>query len=128
MVGGIAGGIIGYNLDRPQIQSISIPFRADNAIIEPKYYPELDQLVAQLLEWPAVEVEIDGHADSRGSVNADKGLAELRAQSVKAYLERHGVIPERISMLTYGIAAPGVDNTSEKGPALNFVVKITPTF
>lgn len=59
----------------------------------------LDDLVEQLLSWPQYYVMIRGNASLRGDIEANKRLAESRAQAAARYLTTHGVAQRRIRSL-----------------------------
>ena len=51
-------------------------------------------------------VQIEGHCDSRGSVEYNLALGERRAKSVRDYLESLGVDKKRLSIISYGKEKP----------------------
>jgi len=51
---------------------------------------------------PSARVEIEGHADERGTNEYNLALGAKRAQSVKDYLVTLGVSAERLSTISYG--------------------------
>lgn len=61
-------------------------------------------------EWlranPTVRVEIEGHADERGTTDYNLALGAKRAQSVKDYLVTLGTAADRLSTISYGEEAP----------------------
>ena len=62
----------------------------------------LDLLVRDLLENPAVDVEIATHADSRGKAAYNMKLTERRGLSVKEYLTSNGIDASRIHVSAFG--------------------------
>lgn len=62
----------------------------------------------------AVRVEIEGHADERGTNEYNLALAFKRAQSSKDYLLSLGVPDERISTISYGEEVPACRDQNEK--------------
>lgn len=58
------------------------------------------------MEWikshPDVVVQVEGHCDSRGSVEYNLALGERRAQAVKKYLVSLGVDAKRLTVISYG--------------------------
>ena len=53
-----------------------------------------------------VTIQIEGHCDSRGSVEYNLALGERRAKSVKDYLASLGVSPKRMTIISYGKEKP----------------------
>ena len=80
----------------------NIHYDFDKATIRPDARPELDRLVAYLLDNPNIRVEMSSHTDSRGSDSYNQRLSQQRANSVKAYLVEHGVASSRIVSVGYG--------------------------
>ena len=74
---------------------------------------------------PSFTVQIEGHTDSRGSVEYNLSLGERRAKSVKSYLEGLGVESKRLTIISYGEEKPLVPGDSEsafsKNRRANFV-------
>ena len=72
-----------------------------------------------------VNVQIEGHTDSRGSIEYNLALGERRANSVKAYLQSLGVPASRLKTISYGKERPLVSGESEdawsKNRRANFV-------
>lgn len=61
-----------------------------------------------------VTVQIEGHCDSRGSVEYNLALGERRAKSVKTYLISLGVPAKRLSIISYGKEKPVVQGDTEQ--------------
>jgi peptidoglycan-associated lipoprotein len=76
---------------------------------------------------PDVSVEIEGHADSRGTNEYNLALGARRGQAVKDYLVTLGNAPDRLSTISYGEELPvcGVDSEEcwRKNRRAHFVVR-----
>lgn len=59
-------------------------------------------------------IQIEGHTDSRGSVEYNLSLGERRAKSVKSYLEGLGVDAKRMTIISYGEEKP-IDSSDSEG-------------
>jgi peptidoglycan-associated lipoprotein len=61
-------------------------------------------------EWlktnPAVQIQIEGHADERGTTEYNVSLGSKRAQSVRDYLATLGTAADRLSTISYGEEIP----------------------
>lgn len=55
-----------------------------------------------LKKYPSAKVEIEGHADERGTNEYNLALGARRAQSVRDYLVTLGNSPGRLSTISYG--------------------------
>ena len=53
-----------------------------------------------------IKVEIQGHADERGTTDYNLALGQKRSDSVKSYLVSAGVAPSRLSSISYGEEQP----------------------
>ena len=65
------------------------------------------------------KVRIEGHTDNVGKAAANKNLSQARADSVKAWLVKHGIDKTRLSTQGFGQEKPIDDNTTDKGRANN---------
>ena len=60
-----------------------------------------------------MRVQIEGHCDERGSTEYNLSLGERRAMSVKNYLVKLGVEPNRLEIISYGEERPAETGASE---------------
>lgn len=51
---------------------------------------------------PKVSVQVEGHCDSRGSVEYNLALGERRAKAVKSYLVSLGIAANRMTIISFG--------------------------
>jgi peptidoglycan-associated lipoprotein len=76
---------------------------------------------------PAAQVQIEGHADERGTGEYNLALGARRAQSVKDYLVTLGTTADRLSSISYGEEVPVCKEQSEdcwqKNRRVRFVVQ-----
>ncbi len=70
-------------------------------------------------KYPALKVDIAGHADAQGTDGYNLALSERRANVVKAYLVRKGVKESRISTYAYGESKPQATNDTADGRTQN---------
>lgn len=84
---------------------------------------EARRQLAENAEWikanKAVTVQVEGHCDSRGSVEYNLALGERRAKSVKNYLVGLGVETKRLTIISYGEEKPLVTGDNEAAFAQN---------
>lgn len=103
-----------------------IHFEFDRAVIRPVSYSLLDEVAATLLQNPDIEsVEIEGHADERGSRTYNRDLSGRRADAVRDYLVSAGVQPERLTTKAYGESEPVIDASNETAWRANRRVQFT---
>lgn len=146
--GALAGGSVGYYMDRQerelrsQLQgsgvSVSrdgdnivlnmpgnITFETGSAALNASFFDVLDAVGTVLEEYDKTLVEITGHTDSTGADDFNQELSERRAAAVGSYLERRGVVVERMVIIGYGETRPIASNSTPEGRAENRRVEIT---
>lgn len=97
----------------------NIFFDYKSSELDPESYPELNNVVDELVENATMVIEIGGHTDNVGSHEYNVALSELRAQSVRKYIVDKGIQPDRVTAKGYGEVAPVDDNATEKGRKAN---------
>lgn len=101
------------------------------SVMQPVYF-DYDQTIlsedakatlARNAEWlrsnPQVRVQVEGHADERGTPEYNLALAERRSASVKSYLTSLGIDSSRLSTISYGEERPVDPGHNEEAWALN---------
>jgi outer membrane protein OmpA-like peptidoglycan-associated protein len=97
-----------------------IYFDFDQSTIKPESKPALEAAAKMLNENPTINVEIQGHTDSKGSDAYNLSLSDRRAASVVAYLVQNlGIDPSRLTSKGYGESMPIATNDTDTGRALN---------
>jgi OOP family OmpA-OmpF porin len=84
----------------------------------------LDEAIAWLRKNPHLVVEVAGHTDSDGAAEANLGLSERRAYTVRDYLIFGGISASRLSARGYGELHPVADNSTAEGKAENRRVEL----
>ena len=69
--------------------------------------------------FPAIRVEVQGHADERGTTDYNLALGERRAQAVKDALAGMGVAGSRLTAISYGEERPIITESSESAWSVN---------
>ena len=85
---------------------------------------ELDSAAEILHRYPALNVQIEGHACDLGSHAVNLQIGQRRADVAKSYLVRKGIAAGRITTVSKGKAEPVVPNTSEANRRKNRRVRI----
>jgi peptidoglycan-associated lipoprotein len=62
--------------------------------------------VSWLKQFPSTRVEVQGHADERGTRDYNIALGDRRAQAVSSYLQTQGVAATRIQTISFGKDKP----------------------
>jgi len=98
----------------------NIYYDFDKATLKPESYTELNKLYNFLKENPKMKIEIDGHTDSKGSMEYNQTLSQNRALSVRNYLIKKGIPSDRIVSKGFGKTHPLASNDDEEeGRELN---------
>jgi outer membrane protein OmpA-like peptidoglycan-associated protein len=79
----------------------------------------LEQAIALLKEQVSSNIEIAGHADSRGTMKYNQRLSLRRANSVRNRLVKAGVDADRLIAKGYGETEPVAENSTPEGMAKN---------
>jgi outer membrane protein OmpA-like peptidoglycan-associated protein len=106
----------------------TVYFNTAKATIQPRSFKLLDQVAKVLKEHPELEkVWIEGHTDNAGKPDANLKLSQRRAESVRNYLIKKGVEPNRLEAKGFGQQRPIADNKTAKGRAANRRVEFLTT-
>jgi outer membrane protein OmpA-like peptidoglycan-associated protein len=102
-----------------------VTFAKNRAVLTGESFAVLDEVAAALLRAPALRIEIGGHTDSAGSAVANRRLSLARAEVVRFYLARRGVLPDRLVAKGYGAERPVAPNSTAQGRARNRRTELT---
>ena len=108
--------------------TIKIPavfFETDKSFLKPVFKRLLDSVILKLNKKNVVNIAIEGHTDSRGTLQINTTLSSERALAVKTYFLSKMPLPKEI-IFTSGKAStlPIADNATEEGRAKNRRVEI----
>lgn len=98
---------------------LTIYFDFDRFTIMDDMKPVLDKNAQRLKKKAGVKIQIQGHADERGTNEYNIALGERRAQSVKQYLVDSGVNEAKLSTISYGEEKPADPGQTEEAWAKN---------
>jgi len=103
----------------------SINFEYDKASLSAEAKRRIQGNVDWMKKNTGAKLQIEGHCDSRGSIEYNLSLGERRAQAVKAYMSSLGIPGGRLSIISYGKEKPLSNGDSEsdfmKNRRANFV-------
>jgi peptidoglycan-associated lipoprotein len=104
----------------------TVYFAFDSASLTDMSRQVLDANSAFLKSDEAINIQIEGHCDERGSVEYNVALGESRAKSVKTYLAGQGIADARMTIVSYGKERPLEVNHDEtawsRNRRANFVI------
>ena len=96
-----------------------VEFGFDTAYIDPVSRTTLDLVAQELARRPNIRIRIEGHTCNMGSIEYNRKLSDLRAESVKRILVGYGIAEDRLETAGYGEAQPTASNENDDGRALN---------
>ncbi len=105
-----------------------IQFETGKAVIKSSSHTILNQIAKVMEENPAYTLEIRGHTDNVGKEETNQKLSEDRAASVREYLIKKGVAPERMKSVGFGETLPVATNSTAAGRAQNRRVEFLVSF
>ena len=94
-------------------------FDFDQAVIREDARPTLDSQAAWLSKNPTVNVQIAGDCDERGTEEYNIALGNRRAFAAESYLAAKGILPTRMSTISYGKDRPIAPGSTEEAWAQN---------
>ena len=97
-----------------------VHFARNSATVLSSSFAMLEEIAVVLKSHPDIEVlAVEGHTDARGSDRRNLELSRRRAASVRAFLIKAGVSPERLTSEGFGESRPLADNDTKEGRAKN---------
>jgi OOP family OmpA-OmpF porin len=94
-------------------------FAQGRSVIDPKSFPELDEVVAMLKENSKMEIQLEGHTDNRGNAEANVKLSQSRVDAVKKYMVSKGISKNRVMTKAFGGSKPIATEDTEEARAKN---------
>lgn len=107
------------------LRSQQIQFEPSWYAIQPASLPLLDRLVQVARQCPTVKIEISGHTDPIGTLEANIALSKSRAQEVANYLVVNGIPADRLVVVGHGPNKPIADNATAEGMKKNRRIDFT---
>jgi peptidoglycan-associated lipoprotein len=105
--------------DRTTLRLETVYFGFDSHLLTAEARETLSRNARALDAGRSAQVELEGHADERGSDEYNLALGEKRAGAARRYLESLGISAERLSTVSYGEERPAVDGHGEETWAQN---------
>lgn len=102
----------------------NLVFELGEASITSASYSELDMVVSRMNQYPAMEIQLEGHTDYRGNADANMQLSQERVDAVKSYLVSKGIQENRIKTKAFGGTQPLSREDTEEAHASNRRVEV----
>jgi len=94
-------------------------FEQGKAIINPKSFTSLDELVVMMKENTRLVIQLEGHTDNQGNSKANMDLSQDRVDNVKKYLASKGIDKDRVKTKAFGGTQPLLNANTPEARALN---------
>ena len=104
-----------------------LQFETGKSILKPTSREQLDNIVAILKAYSAVEIKLGGYTDNTGNAKANLALSAARASSVMAEITKAGVSKNRLTSEGYGDQFPVATNNTSEGREQNRRVSVRVT-
>jgi len=98
---------------------LAVYFDFDRSTVRDDMRPVLDKNAQWLKKKDGAKIQIQGHADERGTNEYNIALGERRAQGIKKYLADSGINEARLSTISYGEERPVDPGHTEEAWAKN---------
>jgi peptidoglycan-associated lipoprotein len=105
--------------DRETLAPYTVYFDFDSHVVRQSEQSKLRDVAAYLQRYPNVALEIEGHADERGTDEYNRSLSERRAQAIREILVASGIASNRIQTLPMGEDNPADPGHNEAAWAKN---------
>ncbi|RKG71275.1 OmpA family protein [Corallococcus terminator] len=106
------------------LRAAPIYFTLDSSSLPPEAGDELTRVAQALRQRSVAKVTVSGHTCELGTTEYNIALGQRRAASVRAYLMRLGVEPERVSVVSYGEERPADVDAPAKNRRAEFSFRL----
>lgn len=103
-------------------RNILFKFASDELLTSSK--KALNEVIDILKKDTSLKLNIEAHADNRGTHDRNQMWSEKRAAAVADYFKQQGISAERLTARSYGDSRPIADNNTEEGRAQNRRVEL----
>ena len=107
-----------------QVNLGDVLFDTGKSDLRPSARESLAKLSGIILNYPTLNLGIEGYTDSTGSAAFNQALSEKRAESVRDYLVQQGLNANSITAKGFGESSPVADNSTAAGRQKNRRVEI----
>jgi outer membrane protein OmpA-like peptidoglycan-associated protein len=99
-------------------------FDTGKSNLRPEGREDLAKLSGVIINYPKLQLVIEGYTDSSGNPESNQRLSEQRATSVLDYLVKQGLNPSSMSVAGLGASNPVADNNTAAGRQQNRRIEI----
>ncbi len=106
-------GVPAHVIDTLVERFAKVHFDFDSSTLTDASKAALTANATLLQKHPGLRIEVQGHADERGTTDYNLALGNRRAQAVTSFLATSGVNANRLKVVSYGEERPDVTGTDE---------------
>lgn len=106
-------------VDRMAENFARVYFDFDSSTLGAESKAALDANVRIMQQHPSLTVEIQGHADERGTTDYNVALGDRRANAVRKHMILTGVSSDRVRTVSYGEEVPAIRGSNESAWSKN---------
>jgi peptidoglycan-associated lipoprotein len=116
-----AGGTVRPGSQEDLVANVGdrVLFAFDSSTVQADQRPVLDRQAGWMGRFPDVRVQVEGHADERGTREYNLALGQRRANAARDVLVAGGVNGARIQTISYGKDRPAALGSDEAAWAQN---------
>lgn len=96
-----------------------ILFETDQDILTEEALISLEEVYSILIQYPNLNIIVEGHTDDTGGVNYNQELSEKRVATVLRFLIKRGISSSKIKSAAYGETRPLRTNSTSEGRRYN---------
>jgi OOP family OmpA-OmpF porin len=99
---------------------LMVNFDFDRSEVKSEYFSEIEEVTDFMARFPGVDIELEGHTDSRGTEAYNLGLSDRRVAAVRqVMIDRFNVQASRVMSRGYGESQPVASNDTDAGRVNN---------
>ena len=122
---GTPRGVVVDEKGCPVSFTMQIEFDFDKADVRPMYHNQLKEAADFINKYPANQILVAGHTDSKGTDAYNKKLSQRRADNVRKYLvNKFGISANKLVARGYGESQPIASNDTDAGRQQNRRVEV----
>lgn len=122
---GTPRGVVVDEKGCPVSFTMQIEFDFDKADVRPMYHNQLKEAADFINKYPANQILVAGHTDSKGTDAYNQKLSQRRAENVRKYLvNKFGISANKLVARGYGESQPIASNDTDAGRQQNRRVEV----
>lgn len=99
---------------------LMVNFDFDRSEVKPQYFDEIEEVADFMAQFPDIDIDLEGHTDSRGTEAYNLALSDRRVAAVRqVMIDRFNVDANRVSSTGFGESQPIASNDTDAGRAEN---------